>query len=380
MSKYREKIGLVLTGGGARGAYQAGVVRAITEVSAKMNIPQPFDIITGVSAGAINAGYLAAQTHQMEEGAIRLVKLWENVKFDHVFQSDMASMSNIGLKLLLDISTGPLSGAHLSRALLNTKPLRRLIEQNINFEQIQKNIDAGMLHAVSLTATDYTSSNSISFIQGKEPLQLWDRQLRKSERALLRAEHIMASSAIPLFFPPVDVDGRYFGDGCLRNQAPLSPAIHLGASRLFVIGVRKQPPTSEIEATSTVRPSLGRVISVLLNAIMLDGVDWDIERLARINRTVALVPSEKRSAGGLRPIEFLWISPSEDIGKMAQGETWRLPRMIRFLIKGLGPANQASGLISYLLFDPTFCSRLTEMGYKDAMAKRPEIEKFLQGS
>jgi NTE family protein len=380
LSKYRDKIGLVLTGGGARGAYQAGAVRAIAEVAAKMNIPQPFDIITGVSAGAINAGYLAAQTHQLEEGAIRLVKLWENVKFDQVFQSDMASMSNIGFKFLLDISTGPLSGAHLSRAFLNTKPLKRLIEQNVNFEQIQKNIDAGMLHAVSLTATDYTSSNSISFIQGREPLQLWDRQLRKSERALLRTEHVLASSAIPLFFPPVDVDGRFFGDGCLRNQAPLSPAIHLGANRLFVIGVRKQPPTSEIEATSTVRPSLGRVISVLLNAILLDGVDWDIERLARINRTLALVPSEKRATHGLRPIEFLWISPSEDIGKMAQGEAWRLPRMIRFLIRGLGPANQASGLISYLLFDPTFCSRLTEMGYKDAMAKRSEIEKFLHGT
>jgi NTE family protein len=270
-----------------------------------------------------------------------------------------------------------LSGAHLSRALLNTKPLRKLIEQNVDFEQIQKNIDKGCLQAVSLTATDYTSSNSISFVQGKEPLQLWERQLRKSERALLRTEHVMASSAIPLFFPPVDVDGRFFGDGCLRNQAPLAPAIHLGANRLFVIGVRKQPPTSEIEATSTDRPSIGRVLSVLLNAILLDGVDWDIERLTRVNKTLEAVPAEKRAQLNLRPVDILWISPSEDIGKMAQGEVWRLPRLVRFLIKGLGPSNQASGLISYLLFDPTFCSRLTAMGYKDAMARKSDIEAFL---
>jgi len=377
MNRYRDKIGLVLTGGGARGAYQAGVVRAVAEISAKLNIAQPFDIMTGVSAGAINASYLAAQAHQLEEGSIRLAKLWENVTFDQVFQSDLASMSNIGAKLFLDIATGPISGAHMARALLNTKPLRNLIEQNINFEQIQKNIDDGFLGAVSLTATDYTSSNSISFIQGREPLQLWDRQLRKSERAPLRAEHVMASAAIPLFFPPVDVDGRYFGDGCLRNQAPLSPSIHLGANRLIIVGVRKQPPTSEIEATHTERPSMGRVLSVLLNAILLDGVDWDVERLSRINKTLAHIPIEKRNQLSLKPIDFLWISPSEDIGKMAQGETWRLPRVIRYLIKGLGPVNQAAGLISYLLFDPTFCNRLTEMGYKDAMARRAEIEKFI---
>ncbi len=370
------KLALILTGGGARGAYQAGVVKALTEISAKMGLAQPFDIITGVSAGAINAAYLAAQAHQLEEGAIRLVKLWENVKFDQVFQSDMASMSNIGFKFIVDILTGPMSGSHMARSLLNTKPLRKLIEQNVDFDQIQKNIDNNRLDAVSLTATDYTSSNSISFIQGKEPLQLWDRQLRKSERALLRVEHVMASSAIPLFFPPIDVDGRHFGDGCLRNQAPLSPAIHLGANRLVVIGVRKQPPTSEIAATSTTRPSVGRVISVLMNAILLDGVDWDIERIARVNKTLALVPIEKREQLSLKPIDFLWLSPSEDIGKMAQGETWRLPRVIRFLIKGLGPANQASGLISYLLFDPGFCTRLTEMGYKDTIAKKADVEKF----
>jgi NTE family protein len=376
----RDKIALILTGGGARGAYQAGVVKAIAEISSKLGIPQPFDIITGVSAGAINAAQLASQTHQLDEGTNRLVKLWENVTFDQVFQSDVASMSNIGLKLLFDMLTAPMSGAHFARSLLNTKPLRKLISENVDFAQIQKNIDNKKLHAVSLTATDYTSSNSISFVQGREPLQLWDRQLRKSERALLRTEHIMASSAIPLFFPPVDVDGRHFGDGCLRNQAPLSPAIHLGAQRLIVIGVRKQPPTSEIEALSTKKPSLGRVISVLLNAILLDGVDSDIERLARINNTLSLVPQEKQKQLSLKPIDFLWISPSEDIGKMAQGETWRLPAMIKFLIKGLGPANQASGLISYLLFDPTFCTRLTEMGYKDAMNRRPDVERFLQSS
>ncbi|MGE3973589.1 MAG: patatin-like phospholipase family protein [Bdellovibrionales bacterium] len=368
---------MVLTGGGARGAYQAGVLKAVSEISGTWEKKNPFEIVTGVSAGSINATFWASQCHDPVRGAEKLLDLWQNVKFSDVFQSDVISMGNVGAKFALDFMMAPLRGSHFAKALMNTKPLHHLLQSHIDYDQIQKNLDAEHLRALSVTATDYTSSNSITFVQGKAPMEMWDRQLRKSEDTKIRVEHVLGSCAIPIFFPPVNIDGRYFGDGCLRNTAPLSPAIHLGAEKLFIVGVRKQPPTSEILTTNVDRPSVGRVISVVLNAILLDGVDWDIERMNRVNKTLSHVPEEKRKSLSLRPVNFIWISPSEDIGKMAQGETWRLPRVIRYLLKGLGPLEQASGLISYLLFDPTFCSRLAELGYKDAMVRKTEIEDFL---
>lgn len=367
---------MVLTGGGARGAYQAGVLQAVSEITANSDKKNPFDIVTGVSAGSINATYWATQAHDLQNGIRKLMGLWENIRFQDVFQSDVISMGNVGSKFILDLLTAPISGKHLAKALMNTKPLQKLLSTHLDYQQIQKNIDQGLLKALSVTATDYASSNSITFVQGHEPIEMWDRQLRKSERAKITVDHVMGSCAIPLFFPPVAIQDRFFGDGCLRNTAPLSPAIHLGAEKLFIVGVRKQPPTSEILAGNTGKPSVGRVISVVLNAILLDGVDWDIERMNRVNNTISQVPEERRRALSLRPVKFIWISPSEDIGKMAQGETWRLPRTIRFLLKGLGPLEQASGLISYLLFDPAFCSRLTALGYKDAIQRKSEIEDF----
>ncbi len=367
---------MVLTGGGARGAYQAGVLKAVAEIFSRGERQNPFDVLTGVSAGSINASYWASHAHEPHSGAEKLVKLWQTIRFEEVFEANIFAMGSVGAKLILDLVSAPVSGAHFAKALMNTKPLRKLLENEIDYSRIQKNIEAGHLRALSITATDYASSNSITFVQGREPVDMWNRQLRISERANVRVDHVMASCAIPLFFPPVHIDGRFFGDGCLRNTAPLSPAIHLGAEKLFIVGVRKQPPTSEILVSETSRPSIGRVLSVVLNAILLDGVDWDIERMSRVNRTIAHVPKEKRTELSLRPVDFIWISPSQDIGKMAQKETHRLPGTIKFLLKGLGPLEQASGLISYLLFDPGFCSQLTELGYKDARARSSEIEDF----
>ncbi len=377
MASSESKLGLVLSGGGSRGAYQAGVMKAIAEISNAYGSKQPFDIVTGVSAGAINVAFWAAHADNMREASENLCRLWNNVTFEQVFASDMFSMGRLSSKWLLDMSLAPMMGKHRAESLLNTEPLRQLIKKNLDFDLIQKNLDAGHLSAISVTGTDYSSTNSVTWVQSAKPVPMWERKQRVSVQSTLTVEHIMASSAVPLFFPAAQVGDSYYGDGCLRNTAPLSPAIHLGANKLLIVGVRKQPPTSEIQQYPPMKPSIARVMSVILNAILLDGVDWDIERLSRINNTLRAVPKDKLDHLPLKPIDFLWLHPSEDLGKLAQLETRQLPRMIRFLMKGLGPLKEASGIASYLLFDPVFCGQLIDMGYNDTLNRRDEVEKFL---
>ncbi|HEX4923886.1 MAG TPA: patatin-like phospholipase family protein [Bdellovibrionales bacterium] len=375
-NKLPAQLGLVLSGGGSRGAYQAGVMKAIAEISKGLGLAQPFPIVTGVSAGAINAAFWAAHADNISEAAEKLCELWSRVTFDQVFRSGIFSMGKISSKWIVDVSLGGLTGVTKAESLLDTAPLRELLRKNLDFNAIQKNLEAGHLSAISVTATDYGSTNSVTFVQSARPAPMWTRQQRYSVQATLSVDHIMASSAVPLFFPSSPVGESYFGDGCLRNTAPLSPAIHLGADKLLVVGVRKQPPTSEITQLPPARPSIARVLSVVLNAIILDGVDWDIERLSRVNNTVRAVPEEKRANLPLRPIDYLWLYPSEDIGKLAQIETRQLPSVIRYLMKGLGPLKEASGIASYLLFDPVFCGQLIDMGYNDTIKRRSEIESF----
>jgi NTE family protein len=376
--KKQKTLGLVLSGGGSRGAYQAGVLKAIAEICDRVGCDQPFPIVTGVSAGAINAAFWGAHADNMRVAAEKLCELWSNVTFDRVFSSDMLSMGTIGTKWILDVSVAPFLGRHKAESLLNTAPLRQLLKEHLNFDLIQENLRKGHLRSIAVTATDYGSTNSVTFVQSAKPVELWERKQRLSVQTELSVDHIMGSSAVPLFFPASQVGDSFYGDGCLRNTAPLSPAIHLGAEKLLVVGVRKQPPTSEITQIPPTKPSIARVLSVVLNAIILDGVDWDIERLSRINKTLSAVPEEKRAELPLKPIDFIWLHPSEDIGKLAQIETRQLPRVIRFLMKGLGPLSEASGIASYLLFDPVFCGQLIDMGYNDTIKRRSEVEDFLQ--
>lgn len=377
VSTQPQNLGLVLSGGGSRGAYQAGVMKAISEISSKYGKRQPFDILTGVSAGAINVAFWAAHAENMKDAADSLCKLWSNVTFEQVFDSNVLSMGKLGSKWLLDVSLAPVFGKHRAESLLNTGPLRELLKNNLDFGAIQTNLEQGNLSAVSVTATDYRSTDSVTFIQSAKKIDLWERKQRISVQTKLSVDHIMASSAVPLFFPASQIGDSFYGDGCLRNTAPLSPAIHLGAKKLLIVGVRKQPPTSEMIQDKVNRPSIARVLSVVLNAIILDGVDWDVERLSRINNTLRAVPKEKLDTLPLKPIDFLWLHPSEDIGKLAQLETRQLPPVIRFLMKGLGPIQEASGIASYLLFDPVFCGQLIDMGYNDTIKRREEIESFL---
>lgn len=369
--------GLVLSGGGARGAYQVGVLNAIANVAQEMRVKYPFQIYTGLSAGAINATYLASGAHDFSETAKSLSDMWSQLEAKNIFYTDALNMGKIGLGWLEELSFGALTGSSPGRSLLNTAPLRELIQKNLQFENIDRNIKDGILHAVAISATSYQDSHGLCFVQGKPEIQSWKKPRHESHKTILAAEHVMASAAIPLLFPPIQVGDKYFGDGCIRNQSPCGPAIYLGSDKIFVIGVRNQESdwVEQKTAGETKAPSVAKVLNTLLNAVMLDGVELDLEKLSNINRFAKLVPEEQRK--GLKQIEYAYISPSVDIGKLAAQRSSRLPRIVRYLLRGLGNVDDASEIISYLLFDPGFLSQLIEIGFTDGMQNRDQIERFL---
>lgn len=373
-------VGLVLSGGGARGAYQAGVIKAIAEISENNGVKKPLPILTGVSAGAINSTFLAANSENLFQASNDLASLWSRLTSEQVFRTTATSAGISGLRLLSDAAFGALYGKKLAKSLLDTTPLAYFLDKHIKFDKIERNLRLGHIDSLAITAMNYTSAHNITFVQATEHVPMWHRSRRRSQMAKIKAEHVMASSAIPLFFPPVAVDNHHYGDGCLRNSAPLSPAIHLGANRVMVISVRKADAPYNPEVIPTIEPSLARVIGVVLNALILDAIDVDMERMSRVNQTLTYVPETLRDQLHLRKVDYFWIRPSRDIGQLA-GELFnRLPKVIRYLVAGLGSSREAAELTSYLLFDPDFCGQLVQLGYDDAMTQEQEIQKFLFGS
>lgn len=369
--------GLVLSGGGARGAYQAGVISALSEIAAELGQSEAFSIYSGVSAGAINATYLASQAHNFAMGTERLINLWANITSDKVFRTDPISLSSIGMKWVRDLSLGGLTHMSSGPGLMDTAPLRDLLFEHIDFQQIEHNIENKSLYALALTAVDYHTSMAVTFIQGQEDHPTWTRSRRFSEKAKIQTDHIMASSAIPILFPPIKVEERFYGDGCVRNLAPLSPAIHLGASKIVVIGVRRQTDVQmAMKSNPPKNVSIARVANVLLNAILLDGVEVDVDRLNRINDFVDKVPSTARDVN-FKKVDVVSIYPTRDIGQMAHDNARRLPAFVRYLLKGLGTTEDSKEIISYLLFEKEFTSQLIEMGYKDGMANKEKVRALL---
>lgn len=370
------KIGLVLSGGGARGAYQAGVLSGIAEIVASKQRPNPFQVVTGVSAGAVNAAGLVAWPGDFADAANQLVKNWTTITASDVFKTDAVTAGRLGFKFLIDTALGSMKEKKMARSLLDTAPLRNYLSQRIPFDQLGSRFRKDGIQSLALTAMNYTDANSITFVQALNKPVMWDRSRRKSVHASIGVEHVMASSAIPIFFPPVAVGEDFYGDGCLRNTAPLSPAIHLGSDRILVIGVRR-PDHLAKPPPAGVSPSLARVTGVILNALLMDAVEFDMERLGRINHTVDMIPAGVRSGLQLRKIEYLWIRPSQDIGAIAAGLYDRLPSVIRYLVAGLGSQKESSELTSYLLFDPEFCGELVRLGREDALSRKDEIIAFL---
>ncbi len=367
---------LVLSGGGARGAYQAGVLNATSEIAAKLGVKHPFEIFTGASAGAINASFLASQSENFVQATENLANLWGTIEAEQVFRSDALSLGKIGFKWMRDLPLGGLTGFSPGPSLLDTTPLRELLQNHVDFTKIQSNLQNGVFKALAITAVDYHSSMAATFTQAEDHVKMWVRSRRFSERCVINTDHIMASSAIPLLFPPIEIDGRHYGDGCLRNNAPLSPAIHLGARKILVVGVRRQTDVVAPRQKHAPTPTLARVINTLLNAVLLDGIELDVDRLKKINQFMTKIPTELHDQVNFRKVDFVWIHPSIDIGQLAYDHAHKLPRFIRYLLRGLGPSEDSKEVISYLLFDPIFCQKLMEAGYEDAMKKKEDIERL----
>jgi len=370
---------LVLSGGGARGAYQVGVIQAIAEIAKENHLKNPFEFFCGVSAGSINSAYMASTCDRFFEGAESLVQLWGGLTSEQVFRTDVLSLGRIGFKWIEELSLGAIAGSTPGRSLLDTSPLYQLLSSNLNYSKIQENLSNQHFKGLAITALDYRTSETITFVQGDPELSSWEKPRKRSERAFIQPEHIMASSAIPILFPPTPVGNRHFGDGCIRNMSPLSPAIHLGADQLLVVGVRRETEIFPVpqNLTNPPPPSVAKVTNVLLNSVLLDGIEVDLDRLSRINEFLRRVPAEHQSNLNFKPLQSLFISPSGDIGKMASQLGSRLPRVIRYLLKGLGPLEDASEIISYLLFEKEFMNQLIDLGFGDGMAKKKEITRFL---
>jgi NTE family protein len=369
------KLGLVMTGGGARGAYQVGVVRALYEI---IGIKQRlFEVITGNSAGALNSMYLAANAENWDVATSNLADLWKRLRPQHVYDLRGRTITDLGVKWLGGTVFGGLTskGSHINY-LLDTQPLRELISRELDFAHIQQNINLGHLYGVALSTTNYNSGSSVIFYQGSQNISDWSRSDRFSHRTHLTNDHLMASAAIPFFFPPVKVEESYFGDGCIRQTTPLSPAIHLGADKLFAIGVRfphNEARMKDLSFSPFNNPTIGQIAGVMLNAIFLDSLEADVERLTRINKLIA--------EGGhkeLKSIPIFTIRPSRDLGKMTERLSDHLPPILRYLLKGIGVSeHEGLDLLSYLAFDESYSKPLMDLGYEDTYKQKEEIKAFI---
>ena len=376
----KPKIGLLLPGGGARAAYQVGVLKGIAEI-VKTGSKSPFEILSGTSAGAINAIALGTQAYHFTNGIRWLEALWRQLSIEHVYRTDLSGISLNALRLAGSLFNANIAQDERPVALLDNVPLREFLRRELNFNPLSENIRNGHVEAVCITAMNYSEGKSVSFYQGGPQHTPWERWRRQGIPAPLELRHIMASTAIPTIFPPQRIGNHYYGDGALRQLAPLSSALHLGAEKILVI-----PPTGHkrnyvkpIRKPSS--PAFGQIIGHLLNSAFVDSIANDIELLQRINELLKLVPPEKwdETTRPLKPVDILVISPTRDIDTLAEKHVKSLPFSLRLFLSRTRSGDYSGGVnvASYLLFCKPFVDELIELGYRDAMRMEDEISEFL---
>ena len=370
--------GLILSGGGARAAYQVGVLAAIAELL-PAGAANPFPIIVGTSAGAINAVSLASRAMDFARAVEHLTEFWQGFESHLVLRSDWPGVIHQASRFLSHSLLG--LGSHVPVALLNSSPLRNLLADKINFAGIDQAIAEQRLRAVAVTAFGYSTGQAVTFYQGQVAIEGWLRHRRIGLPASLTVEHLLASSAIPLLFAPVKVGQEYFGDGAVRQPAPISPALHLGANRVLVVGVSGNPRGPDLRVVqqdnSAQQPTLAQIGGHMLNSTFIDSLESDIELLERMNHFARLLPHQSDNLG-LAPVEVLIIAPSQPIDEIAARHRHELPSALRMFLRGPGATKTSgAGVLSYLLFESGYCRELIELGRRDAMAKREVLSRFL---
>jgi NTE family protein len=382
--------GLVLTGGGARAAYQVGVLKAIAQIRRASAAPAalPFPVLTGTSAGAINAAALACRAHDFDEGVRALCDVWESIHAGQVYRSDAIGVIGTGARWLTMLSIGWMIARWRRarpRSLLDNQPLEVLLRQLVPTEQLDDAMRAGQIRALAVTASSYGSGLHVTFYDAANDIVPWTRSQRIAVRGPITIRHLMASSAIPFIFPAValDIDGHieHCGDGSMRQSAPISPAVHLGATRILVIGAGRMHEPPGQRSGNGEYPTLAQIAGHALSSIFLDALAVDIERLQRINRTLELLTPEAQARTSLRPIDVLVIAPSQRLDDLAAKHIGSLPRPIRTILRGVGVSGRGAdargaALASYLLFESGYTGELVALGHADTLARRSDVIRF----
>ncbi len=367
---------LLLSGGGARAAYQVGILKAIASTLPR-NHSIPFPIVCGTSAGAINSAALACYASCFHLGIKKLEWVWKNFATSHVYRSDAYSvLAHLGKGVLRNTQAEYANQNAISW--FNNQPLRNLLNRLLNLQRIDQNIINGHLKALSINASSYTTGDSVCFFQADKHIPSWVRSHRRGEKALINVEHLMASAAIPLIFPAIGIQHDYYGDGSIHQLAPLSPPIHLGADKIFVIGMSQPRVSHFAQPKQAQAPGLSGITGHLLDTIFNEALNSDLERLNRVNKTLELLTPEQQKQSGLRPVHTFQINPSQNFNQIASKYYKDMPLAIRSLLKLFGiEANQESSILSYLLFEKRYCSELIDLGYKDGLAQLNDIMAFL---
>ena len=367
---------LILPGGGARGAYQVGVLKAVRDIAGDAG--NPFPIICGTSAGAINAAVLASHAHEFGIGVDKLEQFWSTMQCSRVYRTDLWSVFKSAIQWALSMSLGA-SLVRSPKSLLDNEPLRGFLEETLQLEGLDTAIDSGSLRGLTITAAGYSCASAISFYQGQAGIEPWSRVRRHGRPAKISVDHLLASAALPFLFPAVLIGSEYFGDGGIRMLAPLSPAIHLGADRLLVITTRDEKPDPSPE-NLVPYPTPGEIGGYLLDTIFMDTLNSDLNRMNRINRMLALMPEDLQATSGLKRMDSLVIRPSRDLRDVTQEHASEIPWAVRMLLRALGGWGKDWRMASYLLFESSYCKELISLGYQDGLNARQDLLDFLWGN